>query len=432
MTNRAGANLKIDGNRLWRSLMELSQIGRTPRGGVCRLALTDEDKAARDLFVEWCREAGCTIRIDAMGNIFARRAGLEDRLPTILTGSHLDTVPSGGKFDGALGVLAGLEVIRTLDAAGYRTQAAVELVVWTNEEGSRFSPVMVSSGVFAGHIPIEDAKARRDKSGVTLGEELSRIGYSGPDSVGGWPVSAYFELHIEQGPILEAEHKTIGVVTAVQGLRWYEACITGQEAHAGTTPMDARRDALTGAAELILAVERIGQQAAPLGRATTGYIDASPNGRNVVTGSTFLCLDFRHPDDAMLLKMEHDLVAAIEIIRHTRGLACELKHVTHSPAVTFDPKCVEFVRSAADALGYPHRDIVSGAAHDAVYLARVAPTSMIFVPCRDGLSHNEAEWASEADCAAGCAVLLQTILTCDEQLAGITRAARRDAQGGAS
>ncbi len=228
---------------------------RTPGGGVCRLAVTDVDKAARDLFVQWCREAGCTIRIDAMGNIFARRVELDETRPPILTGSHLDTVPSGGKFDGALGVLAGLEVIRTLDAAGYRTHAPLEVAVWTIEEGSRFPPVMVSSGVFAGQISIEEAKARTDKSGVTLGAELSRIGYCGAEPVGGWPVSAFFELHIEQGPVLEAERKTIGVVTAVQALRWYEVRITGQEAHAETTPMDARRDALAGAAELISAVE---------------------------------------------------------------------------------------------------------------------------------------------------------------------------------
>ena len=410
-------NLAIDGDRLWQSLMEMSAIGATPAGGVCRLALSDEDKAARDLFILWCEAAGCTIRIDAMGNIFARRAGLDDSLPPIMTGSHLDTVPTGGKFDGTLGVLAGLEVMRTLEDLNYRTQAPIELVVWTNEEGSRFSPAMVSSGVFTGAIPMEVAKGRSDKSGRTLGEELERIGYVGAEEVGGRPVSAFFELHIEQGPILEAEHKTIGVVTAVQALRWYEIRLMGQEAHAGTTPMEARRDALLGAAELIQAVDNIARGAGPQGRGTVGFIEASPNGRNVISGEVFLCVDLRHPDDEALLDMGETLAAAVDSLARRYGLEFDFKQVIHTPAVTFDKACASMVRDSAERRGYPHRDIISGAGHDAVYMMRVMPTAMIFVPCRAGLSHNEAEWATPADCSAGCAVLLDALLAFDAKLA---------------
>lgn len=413
----SATNLAIDGGRLWRSLMEMSRIGATANGGVCRLALSDEDKAARDLFVAWCEAAGCTTRIDAMGNIFARRAGLDGTLPPIMTGSHLDTVPTGGKFDGALGVLAGLEVIRSLEDLNYRTNAPIELVVWTNEEGSRFSPAMVSSAVFSGVIPMEAAKARSDKSGRTLGDELERIGYVGPDAVGGRPVSAFFELHIEQGPTLEAEHKTIGVVTGVQALRWYEIRLEGQEAHAGTTPMEARRDALLGAAEIIRDVDAIARRAGVAGRGTVGFIEAMPNGRNVISGEVFLCVDLRHPDDKVLSGMGDALAAAVEGLEHRHGLACDFKQVIHTPAVVFDEACVSMVRDAAEKRGYAWRAIISGAGHDAVHLACVAPTAMIFVPCQGGLSHNEAEWASPEDCAAGCAVLLDALLAFDKSLA---------------
>lgn len=419
MAKGGAANLAIDGERLWDSLMEMSKIGATAAGGVCRLALSDEDKAGRDTFIRWCEAAGCIVRIDEMGNIFARRAGLDDNLPPILTGSHLDTVPTGGKFDGALGVLAGLEVMRTLEDLNYRTRAPVELVVWTNEEGSRFSPAMVSSAVFAGVIPIEIAKARTDKNGLTLGEELERIGYVGQEKVGRVPVSAFFELHIEQGPILEAEQKTIGVVTAVQALRWYEIRLTGQEAHAGTTPMESRRDALLGAAELIQAVDHIARGAGPLGRGTVGFIEASPNGRNVISGEVFLCVDLRHPDDEVLLDMGKTLAAAVETLSHRYALGFDFKQVIHTPAVTFDEACVSMVRAAAERRDYTHRDIISGAGHDAVHLARVAPTAMIFVPCRAGLSHNEAEWATSEDCAAGCSVLLDALIAFDASMAKV-------------
>ncbi|MDE1172152.1 MAG: Zn-dependent hydrolase, partial [Parvibaculaceae bacterium] len=410
-------NLKIDGDRLWRSLMEMAEIGGTPQGGVCRLALTDEDRQGRDLFIKWCEEAGCTIRIDQMGNIFARRAGSDDSLPPIMTGSHLDTVPTGGKFDGVLGVLAGLEVMRTLNDLNYVTRAPVELAVWTNEEGSRFSPAMVSSGVFAGTISMDEAKARTDKRGLTLGDELQRIGYEGSDPVGGRPVSAFFELHIEQGPILENEEKTIGVVTGTQAMRWYEIGLTGQDAHAGTTPMEARKDALLGAAEIIQLVERIALGAGPLGRGTVGFITAEPNGRNVITGKVFMCVDLRNPDDAILAEMADEFAGAVTEIAARHRLELAFKEVIYTPAVAFAPECVEMVRQSAVERGLPWRDIVSGAGHDSVYLAEVAPTAMIFVPCLNGLSHNEAESATPEDCAAGCDVLLDAMLAYDAKLA---------------
>lgn len=410
-------NISIDGARLWQSLMDMSQVGATPNGGVRRLALSDEDKEGRDVFIAWCKAAGCTIRIDAMGNIFARRAGLDDTLPPIMTGSHLDTVPTGGKFDGALGVLAGLEVFRTLEDLGYRTNAPLEVVVWTNEEGSRFSPAMVSSAVFAGVMPMEEAKARSDKNGLTLGGELERIGYLGAEPVGGRPVSAFFELHIEQGPILEAEGRTIGAVTAVQALRWYEIRLTGQEAHAGTTPMEARRDALLGAADIIREVDAIAKRAGPAGRGTVGFIEAGPNGRNVITGDVFMCVDLRHPNDGVLSSMGDALSATVGRVADSLGLSSMLKQVVHTPAVAFDEACVSVVRDAAERRGYAWQPIISGAGHDAVHLARVAPTAMIFVPCRGGLSHNEAEWATPEDCAAGCAVLLDALLSFDKGLA---------------
>lgn len=413
MRERGAANLVINGERLWGSLMEMAEIGATPSGGVCRLALSDEDKAGRDLFIRWCHAAGCTCHVDRMGNIFARRGGLDNELPPIMFGSHLDTVPTGGNFDGALGVLAGLEVMRTLEDLNYRTRAPLELVVWTNEEGSRFSPAMLSSAVFAGVIPIETAKARRDKNGLSFGEELERIGYCGQHEVGGRAPSAFIELHIEQGPILEREQKTIGVVTAVQALRWYEIRLSGQEAHAGTTPMDVRHDALLGAAEVILAVNAIACEAAADGRGTVGFIEATPNGRNVISGSVLLCVDLRHPDDAVLSKMGDSLSDAVLAAVSRHGLLVDFKEIVHTPAVIFDEGCISVVREAAERNNYSHRDIISGAGHDAVHLARVAPTAMIFVPCRAGLSHNEAEWATPDDCAAGCSVLLDAIVALD-------------------
>ena len=400
----------IDGDRLWNTLMEMAHFGATPKGGVCRLALTDEDKAARDLFSRWCAEAGCSVTVDRMGNVFARRSGRDDALPPVIMGSHLDSQPTGGKFDGAYGVLAGLEVVRTLNDNAIETEAPVEVVSWTNEEGSRFQPPMIASGVFAGAFDLEQSLAAKDLEGNTLGGELARIGYAGSAEVGGRPVAAYFEPHIEQGPILESEGTVIGVVTGALGQRWYEATVTGQETHAGPPPMDVRRDALVGAARMIGEVRRIGVDHAPDGRSTVGFVTVHPNSRNVVPGSVFFSVDLRHPDDAALAAMGEALREACNAVARDEGLEVKLEEILYFPAQPFDPDCVRVVREGVETLGYTHRDITSGAGHDAVYLARVAPTGMIFVPCEGGISHAEIEYAKPVDLAAGCNVLLYAVL----------------------
>jgi len=401
--------IKINGERLWDSLMEMAKIGATDKGGVCRLALTDVDKAARDLFVQWCEEAGCTVTIDQMGNIFGRREGRNPELPPVMTGSHIDSQPTGGKFDGIYGVLSGLEVIRALNDAGIETDAAIEVSAWTNEEGSRFAPAMVASGVFAGVFDLEYGLSRADLDGKTMGEELERIGYAGKAAVGK-PVRAFFEVHIEQGPILEHEDKTIGVVTDAQGQRWYEVTFTGQEAHAGPTPMATRRDALVGTARVIDAVNKIGLDNAPLACATVGLVEVHPNSRNTIPGRVFFAVDLRHPDAETLAAMDTQLRAAVAKVQDELRLETELKEIWYSPPVPFNADCVAAVRRAAEANGFAHRDIVSGAGHDACYISRVAPTSMVFIPCEGGISHNEIENATPEHVAAGCQVLAQAML----------------------
>ena len=405
-------NLQVNGERLWASLMELAQIGATAKGGVCRLAASDLDGEARRLFIRWCEEAGCTVTVDRIGNIFARRRGRNPKLAPVMTGSHLDTQPTGGRFDGAYGVMAGLEIVRTLNDLGYETEAPIEIVAWTNEEGSRFSPAMVGSGVFAGVFDLAYGLERPDNvTGVTLGAELERIGFAGPEPVGGHKIAAYFEAHIEQGPILEAARKPIGVVTGAQGQRWYEITVTGQEAHAGPTPMPRRRDALVGAARMIDAVNRIGHAHAPYACATVGFVQVSPNSRNTIPGRVFLTVDFRHPEDAVLSLMDRELRQACDdAAAASGGLEVVVKEFWYFPPTPFDPALVAAVRDAAAALGQPHQDIISGAGHDAVYMARVAPTAMVFVPCVGGISHNEIEDAKPADLTAGCDVLLNALL----------------------
>ncbi len=404
-------NLQVNGERLWASLMELAQIGATSKGGVCRLAASDLDADARRLFIRWCEEAGCRVTVDKIGNIFARRPGRDPGLPPVMTGSHLDTQPTGGRFDGAYGVMAGLEIVRTLNDLGYETEAPVEIVAWTNEEGSRFSPAMVGSGVFAGVFDLAYGLERRDNvSGVTLGAELQRIGFAGPQPVGERPVAAYFEAHIEQGPILEAAAKPIGVVTGAQGQRWYEITVTGQEAHAGPTPMPRRRDALVGAARMIDAVNGIGHAHAPYACATVGFVQVSPNSRNTIPGRVFLTVDFRHPDDAVLTQMDRELRAACAEAVASQNLEAAVEEFWYFPPTPFDPVLVGRVRDAAAAQDYAHQDIISGAGHDAVYMARVAPTAMVFVPCVGGISHNEIEDAKPDDLTAGCNVLLNALL----------------------
>jgi len=403
------ADLRIDGGRLWQSLMDLARIGATPLGGVRRIALTDLDRQGRDRVVAWFREAGLEVRVDPIGNIFGRRRGRNPKLPPVVAGSHIDTQPSGGKFDGNYGVLAGLEVVRTLNDHGVETEAPIEVAVWTNEEGTRFTPVMMGSGVFAGVHRLDAVLARTDLAGLAVGDELRRIGYAG-DAPTGTPIGAYFEAHIEQGPILEDTANTIGVVTGALGQRWYDVTVTGMNAHAGPTPMRLRRDALLGAARLIDEVNRIALDFAPHGRGTVGFIQASPNSRNVVPGQVKCSVDFRHAADGGLLGMDGELEAAARRIGRETNVAVAVEEVVYFPPCHFDAACVGAVRAAAARLGCSHMDIVSGAGHDAVYVARVAPTAMIFVPCKDGISHNEIEDAKPEDLAAGCNVLAQAML----------------------
>ena len=406
----ADSNLRIDGKRLWDSLMEMAQIGGTPKGGVNRLTLTDLDRQSRDLFGSWCKQAGCSIKIDRMGSMFARRAGSDDSLPPVLIGSHLDTQPTGGKFDGALGVMAALEVVRSLNDLDIKTRHPVEICMWTNEEGSRFAPAMVASGVFAGVIKLDDALATKDPEGKLFGEELDKIGYTGPEPVGGRPIHALFELHIEQGPILEEEGIEIGIVTAANGQKWYEITLTGVESHAGPTPMNRRKDALLGAARIVELVNKIGHEHDPAACATCGMVEVYPNSRNVIPGRVFITVDFRHPDGEKLISMDKALRAGLADIATRTGVSSEIKMVADFPPQPFEASCVTAVRNATAKLGYTHRDITSGAGHDAVYIARVAPAAMIFTPCIGGISHNESEDMTPAWAAAGTDVLLHAVL----------------------
>ena len=399
-------NLRVNPDRLWGALMEMAKIGATPKGGVRRLALSDEDKLARDLFVRWCGEAGCAVSIDAMGNIFGRRAGKNEALPPIMAGSHIDSQPTGGKFDGMYGVMAALEAIRALNDAGFETEAPLEVVAWTNEEGARFAPAMIASGVFGGEFTLEYGLSRADEDGKTIGEELKRIGYAGDQPCGGRDVGAFFEAHIEQGPILEAGEQTIGVVHGVQGMRWFEVEVIGMESHAGTTPMDRRQDTLVGAARMVTEVNRIGVAEQPSGRSTVGVLQSKPNSRNTIPGQVFFTIDLRHPDAEALAAMGSACQESCEAIANEVGLSLDFKEIWYSPPVEFTPDCVAAVENAAASMEMPHVPIVSGAGHDAVYLSRVAPAAMVFIPCEDGISHNEIESATKTDCAAGAQVLM--------------------------
>ncbi|HZI83813.1 MAG TPA: Zn-dependent hydrolase [Casimicrobiaceae bacterium] len=408
--NAKTSSFRVDGDRLWQSLMELAQIGATPKGGVRRLALTDLDRQGRDLVVGWLRAAGATVEIDGAGNIFAVRRGRDNTAPVVLTGSHVDTQPSGGKFDGNYGVLAGLEVLRTLNDAGVVTEKPVGVAIWTNEEGTRFIPTMGGSGAFARVFTLDYLLAQRDIEGISFGDALQRIGYAGPAPVGGRAVDAYFEAHIEQGPVLEAENKVIGVVTGALGQRWYDCVWTGQDAHAGPTPMEARHDALRGAARMVEAVNAVALRHAPDGRGTVGFMQVKPNSRNVIPGQVAMSIEIRHPDDSTLATMDREVRAAAAGIARDLRLECDLRQVVEFAASHFDADCVSSVQRAAEMLGLSNRRIVSGAAHDAVYLSRVAPTAMIFVPCKDGISHNEMEEARPEHVEAGANVLLHAVL----------------------
>jgi len=403
-------NVAVDGDRLWQSLMTLATIGATPKGGVNRLALTDLDRQARDRFVSWCEDAGCEVSIDQVGNIFARRPGQNPDLSPVMTGSHLDTQPTGGKFDGCFGVMAGLEVVRTLNDLGIDTKAPIDVVVWTNEEGSRFPPCMMGSGAFIGKFDLGHTLAKTDDAGHDVGSELTRIGYAGERPVLGHSVGAYFEAHIEQGPILEAEEKTIGVVIGALGQKWFDLRLTGVEAHAGPTPMHLRKDALLGAAEVITEVNRIARVHQPYGCGTVGRLRVHPDSCNVIPGQVHMSIDFRHLDPKVLDAMVTELQLLLDELVERGGLEVDLSPTADFPPLSFDPGCVNAVRAAAEAQRVPYMDIVSGAGHDAIFIAEIAPAGMIFVPCENGISHNEIENADPDDLAAGATVLLHAML----------------------
>ena len=404
------SNLRVNGARLWASIMEMAEIGALPGGGCGRLALTDDDKRGRDLFASWCEQAGCTVTVDEMGNMFARRPGRNPELPPVAAGSHLDTQPHGGKFDGIFGVLAALEVVRTLNDAGVETEAPLEVINWTNEEGSRFAPAMIASGVFAGLFERNFAYAVRSPEGETLGDELERIGYRGTEPCGEHPLGALFEAHIEQGPILEAAAVPIGVVSGAQGQRWYDIEVCGRDSHAGTTPMPRRKDALVAAARMAARIEDIALEKAPDAVGTVGQFDVSPNSRNTIPGEVRFSVDIRHPDAGVLAVMDTEIRESFSGIARRAGVEVTVDQIWEKPPIVFDSRCVEAVREAAADLGYGHQDIVSGAGHDACQVCTVAPTGMIFVPCEDGISHNEIESAAPEDLEMGCNVLLHSML----------------------
>ncbi len=400
--------LSVNSARLWQSLMDLARIGATDKGGVRRLTLTDVDRRGRDQYDAWCREAGMSIEVDGIGNIFARRAGTDPALPPVAMGSHLDSQPSGGKFDGAYGVMAGLEIVRTLNDAGVRTRAPIEVAAWTNEEGSRFVPTMMGSGVYAGVYGLDFALGQKDIEGVSVGEALRAIGYAGeakPHRMG-----AYFEAHIEQGPVLEQTKTTIGVVMGALGQRWFDVAILGQDSHAGPTPMETRRDAMLAAAKLTVEVNRIATTFPDYARGTVGQLQVKPNSRNVVPGEVRMTVDFRNAKDATLTAMVDELKRCAARIAGECRVSVDLKEVVYFPPSEFAADLVDSVREGSAMRGYSHREIVSGAAHDAVYMARIAPTAMVFVPCEGGISHNEIENARADDIAAGCNVLLHAVV----------------------
>jgi N-carbamoyl-L-amino-acid hydrolase len=403
-------NLKTNSDRLWATLMETAAFGGTPKGGICRLALSDEDKAVRDWFVAAVREIGLEVAIDDLGSIYVSRPGRDPSRAPIAFGSHLDTQPTGGKFDGVLGVLAGLEVMRTLQESEIETEAPLVLVNWTNEEGARFAPGMVASAVYAGEVEKDWALDRVDRDGIRFGDELRRIGYAGSEPVGARRFGAMVELHIEQGPLLEQDGLPIGVVTGAKGAVWADCVVTGRESHAGTTPMPVRADALMGFAEFALAIEAIARAEGPDGVGTIGVAEAFPASRNTIPGEVRFTLDIRHPDLAGLDRMDGAVTAAAQRIEAARGVTIAIDRFWRKDPVVFDPRIAGAVKQAADDLGLPNRPITSGAGHDAVLTASVVPSAMIFVPCKDGISHNEVESATQADCAAGADVLLRTVL----------------------
>jgi len=403
------AAVRTNAARLWQSIMTMGEIGATPGGGVGRIALTALDGQARDLFVSWCEAADLRVRVDRVGNIFARRAGTDPGAAPVMTGSHLDTQPLGGKFDGIYGVLAGLEVARTLNDAGLRTRAPLDLVVWTDEEGVRFNGLL-ASGAFAGIYDPDDVLNRTDRKGVRFADALASIGYAGTEPVGEHDVDAFLEAHIEQGPILESEGTQVGVVLGAQGQRCFMVTLSGEEGHAGTLPMHMRKDAMLGAARMVDAVNRIAFEHEPVPVITVGHLAVRPNSRNTIPGQVVFSIDSRHPDDVVLAGIHEEMQKICETIAAELGLGIDFRLQSERKSVTFHDECISLIRGAASRLGIGHRDLYSGAGHDACQLVHKTPTGMIFVPCEAGISHNERENARPEDLAAGCDVLLHATL----------------------
>jgi N-carbamoyl-L-amino-acid hydrolase len=405
-----GENLRINPDRLWDSIHALAEIGPGVAGGNNRQTLTDADAEGRTLFKSWCEDAGLTLGLDRMGTMFARREGSEPGLDPVFIGSHLDTQPTGGRYDGVLGVLSGLEVIRTLNDLNIRTRRPIVVVNWTNEEGARFAPAMLASGVFAGVHTLDFAYARKDMEGKSFGDELRRIGWVGDEAPGARKFHAYFEYHIEQGPILEAEDRQIGVVTHGQGLWWLEFTLTGKEAHTGSTPMSMRVNAGLAMARIFEMVQQVAMDNQPGAVGGVGQVKFAPNSRNVLPGTVVFTVDIRSPDRQKLDAMRARIEAEAPEICAALGVGCAVEPVGHFDPVTFDPALVGRVRGAAERLGYTHMDIISGAGHDACWMQRVGPAVMIMCPCVDGLSHNEAEDISRDWAAAGADVLFHAVV----------------------
>ncbi|BCG87422.1 Zn-dependent hydrolase [Mesorhizobium sp. 113-3-9] len=405
-----GENLRINSDRLWDSLMEMAKIGPGIAGGNNRQTVTDEDGEGRHLFKRWCEAAGLEMGLDEMGTMFARREGTDPSLPPVYVGSHLDTQPTGGKYDGVLGVLGGLEIVRSLNDLGIKTKHPIVVTNWTNEEGSRFAPAMMASGVFAGVLDQADVYEHTDKNGKKFGEELERIGWKGTEKVGDRKIHAFFELHIEQGPILEDEDIDIGVVTHGQGLKWLQVTLTGKEAHTGSTPMPKRRNAGLGMARVIELVHEIAMDYQPDAVGAVGHMEVYPNSRNIIAGRTVFTIDIRSPEKEVLDAMDGRIREGIDTICEALDIQYKVEQVGHFDPVTFDAGCVKAIRDAAERLGYTHRNIVSGAGHDACWINRVAPTAMVMCPCVDGLSHNEAEEITKEWASAGADVLFHAVV----------------------
>ena len=407
-------DLRINEQRLWDTLMEMGEIGGTEKGGCNRLAGTDLDKQSRDLFVSWCEACGCDVEVDKIGNIFARRPGKNNDLPAVGTGSHLDTQPTGGKFDGVFGVLSGVEVLRTIHENNIETPTPMEFSVWTNEEGSRFQPAMQGSGTYVGRFDLETELNKTDVNGIRLGDELERIGYLGDMELGSRNMGAFFEAHIEQGPILEDEEKSIGIVRLGQGIRWYNVEVIGRPSHSGTTPMHLRKDAMFAASAIVTEMNAIALRHEN-GLGTVGFMQVWPNSRNTIPGNVKFSADLRNPRPDVLLTMHEELTAFCEKIAKEHDLEVKLDPFWYFAPVEFNAS--DDVKAATEKLGYSHMDIYAGAGHDACYMADLVPTGMIFTPCLNGISHNEAEYSSPEECAAGANVLLHTMLEASERIA---------------